>query len=196
MAKVVSIEAPKINRTAWLGMFFRGLLIALAGGFIVFYTDNFIRLLTVAVGGWLIISGIITLISAFRIKDDKRRRNYALLRSILNIVIGGIAVWMPFAVAATYWVVLLFVVAIQLCIAAILEIMIGLRLRSAGLPASGAFVGALISLAIALILFLAPEFLGELLIKWIGWLIVALGVVLMAYSFRFRSRSQNKISFA
>ncbi len=190
IAKVVSTEAPQLNRTAWLGMFFRGLLIALAGGFIVFYTDNFIRLLTVAVGGWLIVSGVITLIPAFRVKDDKRRRNYTLIRSILNIIIGGIAIWMPFAVAATYWVILLFIVAIQLCIAAVLEILIGLRLRSAGLPASGAFVGALISIAIAVILFLAPEFLGELLVKSIGWLIVALGIVFMAYSFRFRNRAK------
>ena len=194
MAKVVSIETPKASRTAWIGVLVRGLLIVLAGGFIVFYTDNFIRLLTVAVGGWLIISGIITLVTAFSIKDDNRRRNYTLARSILNIVIGGLAVWMPFAVAATYWVVLLFVVALQLCIAAVLEIMIGLRLRAAGLPASGAFFGALISIAIAVILFLAPEFLGELLIKWIGWLIVALGVIMMGYSFRVRSRQTPVLS--
>lgn len=194
MAKVVSIEAPQINRTAWLGIFLRGLLISLAGGFIVFYTDNFVRLLTVAVGGWLVVSGIITLIPAFRIKDDNRRRNYTLIRSVLNIIIGAIAIWMPFAVAATYWVVLLFIVAIQLCIAAVLEILIGLRLRSAGMPASGAFVGALISIAIAVILFLAPEFLGELLVKSVGWLIVALGIVLMAYSFRFRGHSKTAFS--
>lgn len=191
MAKVISIDKPINPQPAWLGMLFRGILIAAAGGFIIFYTDNFIRLLTIAIGAWLIVSGIITVVGAFRIKEDNRRRGYAIARSLLNIVIGALAVLMPFFIAQTYWVVLLFIVAIQLCIAAVLEILIGLRLRSAGLPASGAFMGALISLAIAVVLFLAPEFLGALLIKWIGGLILLLGLVLIGYSFRLRKRSKT-----
>ncbi len=188
MAKVVTVEKPTANRMAWLGMLFRGLLIAAAGGFIIFYTDNFIRLLTVAIGAWMVIGGVMTLVGAFRVKNDKRRRNYSILRSVLNIVIGAIAVSMPFFVAQTYWVVLLFIVAIQLIVAAVIETMIGFRLRSAGLPASGAFVAALISFAIAIVLFLAPEFLGQALIAAIGGIILFLGVVLMAYSFRLRPK--------
>ena len=114
MAKVVTVEKPTANRMAWLGMLFRGLLIAAAGGFIIFYTDNFIRLLTVAIGAWMVIGGVMTLVGAFRVKNDKRRRNYSILRSVLNIVIGAIAVSMPFFVAQTYWVVLLFLSLIHI----------------------------------------------------------------------------------
>lgn len=187
MAKVVSVETKTVNR-GWIGLLIRGLLIAVAGGFIIFYTENFIRLLTVAIGAWMVVSGIITLFGAFGVKDDKRRRNTSLIRSILNIVIGGLAVTMPFFVAQTWWTVLLFIVALQLCIAAVMEIVIGFRMRSAGLPAGGAFAGAAISVAIAVILFLAPEFLGATLVTLIGITILVLGVLMMAFAVMFRLR--------
>ncbi|MEM8862393.1 MAG: DUF308 domain-containing protein [Chloroflexota bacterium] len=187
MAKVVSVESKPVNRS-WISLLIRGLLIAVAGGFIIFNTEDFITLLTIVIGAWMFITGIIALIGAFRVRDDKSRRNNALIRSILNIVIGALAVTMPFVVASTWWVVLLFIVAIQLCIAAVMEIVIGFRLRSAGLPASGAFTGAAISIAIAALLFLAPEFLGATLVTLIGVIILVLGVLMMAFALFFRFR--------
>lgn len=187
MAKVVTVETVK-SRGAWLGILIRGLIVALAGGFIIFYTDNFIRLLTVAIGAWMVLAGLYSLFSAFGVKDDKQRKNVSLIRSLLNIIIGAFAVAMPFVVAEVWWTVLLFIVAVQLCIAAVLEIMIGIRLRRAGLPAGSAFTGALITIAIALILFLAPDFLGETLVRGIGAIILLFGLGMMAFSFRLRGR--------
>ncbi|MEM9775538.1 MAG: DUF308 domain-containing protein [Chloroflexota bacterium] len=187
MAKVVSVEHKPVNR-GWIGLLIRGLLIAIAGGFIIFYPENFIRLLTVVIGAWMVVSGFVTLIGSFGIRNDNRRRNTSLIRSILNIVIGGLAVAMPFLVAQTWWTILLFIVAIQLCIAAVMEIVIGFRMRSSGLPAGGAFAGAAISIAIAVILFLAPEFLGATLVTLIGVSILVLGVIMMAFAIAFRFR--------
>ncbi|MFT5197075.1 MAG: uncharacterized membrane protein HdeD (DUF308 family) [Cellvibrionaceae bacterium] len=187
MAKVVTVEAVN-NRGAWIGMLIRGLIVALAGGFIIFYTDNFIRLLTISIGAWMVLAGLYSLFSSFGVRNDKQRKNISLTRSLLNIVIGALAVTMPFVVAETWWTVLLFIVAIQLCIAAVLEIMIGLRLRSAGLPAGGAFTGAVITIAIALVLFLAPDFLGATLVTAIGVIILMLGLGMMAFGIRLRGR--------
>lgn len=202
MAKVVSIEAPKINRTAWLGLLIGGVLIALSGGFILFYLNfvdegvNFIWLLLMAVGGWLFVSGLINFFRTFGIRDDKKRRNYTLLSSILNMIMGGLAIWLPIRLDLEFWVWLLYLIVIQTIISGVLEVLIGLRLRTTNSPSSGAFFRAIIAFVIAVVLILAPEFIGPLLIDWIGWLIAGLGVLMMAYSFRFRSRSQNKIAFA
>ncbi|MFK7801584.1 MAG: HdeD family acid-resistance protein [Anaerolineae bacterium] len=187
MAKVVTVETVK-NHGAWISIIIRGLIVALAGGFVIFYTDNFIRLLTISIGAWMVLAGIYSLFTAFGVKNDTQRKNVSLIRSLLNIVIGALAVSMPFVVAETWWTVLLFIVAVQLCIAAVLEIMIGFRLRRAGLPAGSAFTGALITIAIALILFLAPDFLGETLVKGIGAVILLIGLGMMAFGFRLRSR--------
>lgn len=187
MAKVVTVETES-NRGAWIGLFFRGLIIALAGGFIIFSTEDFIRLLTISIGAWLVLGGLVSLFSSFAIKNDHQRKNVSLIRALLNIVIGALAISMPFVVAKTWWTVLLFIVAVQLCVAAALEIMIGIRLRAAGLPAGGAFTGALITIAIAILLFLAPDFLGATLITAVGVIILLLGVGMMAFGFNLRRR--------
>jgi len=187
MAKVVSAQTIRSSK-AWIHMLIRGLIVALTGGFIIFYTDNFIRLLTIAIGAWMVIAGLYSLLGAFGIKNDPPHKNVSLVRALLNIVIGGLAVAMPFVVAETWWTVLLFIVAVQLCIAAVLEIFIGFRLRSAGLPAGSAFTGAFITIAIALILFLAPDFLGATLVKGIGAIILLLGLGMMMFGYRLKGR--------
>ena len=185
MAKVVSTESLK-QRTPWVGMVIRGLIVVLAGGFITFFRDDFIRLLTIAIGGWMVLAGLYALFTAFTVKNDQQRKNISLIRSLLNIVIGALAITMPFVVAETWWRILLFIVAFQLCIAAVLEIMIGFRMRSAGLPAGSAFTGAAITIAIALLLFLAPDFLGATLVTGIGIIILILGLGMIAFGIRLR----------
>ncbi|MCA9966615.1 MAG: DUF308 domain-containing protein [Anaerolineales bacterium] len=170
----------------WWSLLVPGVIAILAGAFIFFQTDNFVQLLTITVGFFVLLNGIATVIGAIRSGGDSGRRLLTLLRGVLGIVIGALALTLPFMFAAIAWSVMLTLVAIQLIIAAILEIGVAYRLRGRGAPMSSALVSAVFSILLAVLLLSAPAAVGVATLRFIAIFIILLGIALVVMGWRLR----------
>jgi uncharacterized membrane protein HdeD (DUF308 family) len=170
----------------WWSLLVPGVIAILAGAFIFFQTDNFVQLLTLTVGFFVLVNGLATVIGAIRATGDSGRRLLTLLRGVLGILIGALALTLPFMFAAIAWSVMLTLVAIQLIVAAILEIAVAYRLRGRGAPMSSALVSAVFSILLAVLLLYAPAAVGVATLRFIAILIMLLGIGLVVTGWRLR----------
>ena len=135
MTKVVSSSFKPVSRP-WITTILTGILAVALGGYMILQSDDFIRLLVIGIGVYVFLTGLFAVIAAIRISDDRPRRRTTLIRGLLNMIVGGVAVSLPFLFAQVTWTLMLYLIAVQLVIAAVLEFVVAFRLRQAKLPSS------------------------------------------------------------
>ncbi|MEM7800032.1 MAG: DUF308 domain-containing protein [Chloroflexota bacterium] len=185
MTKVVSSSFKPVSRP-WITTIITGILAVALGAYMILQRENFIQLLVMGFGVYVFLTGLFAIIAAFRISDDRRRRRTILIRGLLNMIVGGVAVSLPFLFAQVTWTIMLYLVAVQLVIASVLEFLVAFRLRQAKLPMGPALFGGFISLAFAILLFSAPEFIGLTLIWVVGAVILTFGLMTIWFGWRMR----------
>lgn len=186
MTKVASSTYKRPSRP-WITTIITGLIITLLGGYIIFQTENFIQLLVICIGIYAFIIGVFAIIAGLRIREDRARRRTIIIRGLLNMIVGGIAIGLPLLFAGLTWTIMLYVVAFQFVVAAVLEFVVAYQLRQNRLPMGPALFGGFISLAFAALLFAAPEFLGLTLVWAFGLIILLVGLFTIYIGWRQRS---------
>lgn len=174
----------------WWTLAIPGVLAVLVGIYMIFQTENFIQLLTMVIGFFVLVNGIATIINAIRMSGDSGHRLAVLIRGLLGTVIGALALTLPFMIASLTWTIMLTLVAIQLVIAALLEIFVAYRLRERGAPIGPAIISAIFSLLLAALLFYAPAAVANAAFTFIGILIILFGLGMIGLAWRLRGRHQ------
>lgn len=174
----------------WWTLAIPGIVVILIGAYIFFQTENFIQLLTIAVGFFVLVNGISTVVSAIRMSGDSGRRLLTLVRGILGIVIGALALTLPFMIAGIAWTLMLTIVAIQLVLAALIELYVAYRLRERGAPMGPAIMSAIFSLLLAALLFYAPAAVGLSTLRFIAIIIILFGIGMIGLGWRLRGKKQ------
>ncbi|MEM7111738.1 MAG: DUF308 domain-containing protein [Chloroflexota bacterium] len=174
----------------WWTLAIPGVLAVLVGIYMIFQTENFVQLITMVIGFFVLVNGIAAIVNAIRPSGDSGRRLAALIRGILGIVIGALALTLPFMVASLTWEIMLAIVGIQLIIAALLEIYVAYRLRERGAPMGPAITSAIFSLLLAALLFYAPAAIANAAFTFIGILVILFGLGMIGLGWRLRSRHQ------
>ncbi|MEM7538201.1 MAG: DUF308 domain-containing protein [Chloroflexota bacterium] len=167
-------------------MFIRGSLAALFGLFILFQTTRFIQLVAFGIGVYMTINGLITLWTAIRLPRYTPQRGLMLARSGLNLLVGLLAITVPFFFGAL-WTTIVYLVALQMLISAVLDLMAANRMRAAGYPWRSNMTSGLITLSLAAVLIFAPWSIGILLVRIIGFLLLGLGAWLIMLGWQSRS---------
>lgn len=162
------------------------MIVTLLGGYILFQTENFIQLLVIGIGVYAFLTGLLAVVAGIRIGDDPPRRRMTIIRGLLNMLVGGLAISLPLVFASLTWTLMLYVVAFQFVVAAVLEFIVAFRLRQSKLPMGPALFGGFISLAFAALLFAAPEFLGLTLVWAVGLIILIFGLIIIGIGWRQR----------
>lgn len=170
-----------VNRWRWWSVGLRGIAALALGIISLFYPGLTFLGLVYVFGIYAIIDGLLAF--ALASKDIVQPRGWIILRGIISIAAGIIALVVPRITA----IALLIVIASWAIVAGISEIVLAVRFRKLIHHEWLLAVEGVLSIAFGIVLFLAP-LLGAIVIGlWIGAYALVLGGMLIASAFRLRA---------
>ena len=171
-------------RKTYLGI---GLLTAIVGLLMVFAPEAWLKVVVILLGTAAIVNGFFNIIYVRTIIDDELYRKAVLFRGIISIAIGLTVIILPLVIVATLWTIMLYVLAGYLLVSSGLEIYATIKLKSAGVevkPYYGEIVGSII---LAVILFIIPVQLGQILIQICGGVLIVTGIGIIVWEWKNRN---------
>ncbi len=177
----------------WIVHLMIAILIVLVGIFILVRQDLFKQILVIALGILAVITGIISLATMRRYNFGKFNHGSTLLKGVLGIVIGMLAIIMPLATGEAAWTIILYVLAAQLVLSAIVLFIDSFAVKSANFPAAPLVSEGIVSLVFAAILFLFPRDVANLLVTILGITVLIVGVTLALLAITFRKRGTTTV---
>jgi uncharacterized membrane protein HdeD (DUF308 family) len=177
----------------WLGWLAIGLLLIAAGCFILFQNEAFVRVLVMLLGALAVVNGVIALTTMNRYSLGIFTRNATLVKGILSLVVGILAVVMPIFTAQATWMVFIYVLACQILLSGLVTLLDAFVLRSSNFNVSRMVVEGFVSLIVAVILFLFPQSVGTLLVRILGITVVVVGITVGALSFHIRNKRDSQV---
>lgn len=176
----------------WLGQLIIGLIIVAAGVFILVKRDSFLRVFVMVLGVLAITNGASSLLSMNRYSFGRYNRNATLVKGILSLVIGVLAVVLPIFTLETTWRIFMYVLAAQMLISAAITLIAAIAVRSKGMAASQMVGEGVVSLFFAVFLFLFPRSIGNLLVTIFGIIVIAVGLAFIAIAFIMRNKKDTQ----
>lgn len=168
----------------WLRRLAIGICTMIIGAFIFFQTRDFTMFLSIAIGIYAIVNGILVLVQALKSVFGESLRRSLFIRGGVSLGIGLIALLMPFLFAAVTWTFVLYVLGIQLIASAGLQIYLSIEYKRLEVPVTASVIEICISLALAFLIFTMPQEIGMTIIRVVGFILFAYGLVLVIQSVR------------
>jgi len=166
-----------------------GLAVLGIGIFILIDTHEFAQILAYAFGGFLIISGSISLAITWRTPAAFRAQfapRISFWQGLFSFILGILVLALPVFFANLTWITMLYLVAVGVLVSALSNLSIALRVMRTGYPLGVSvpqFLGnGLAGLAGALLIFLAPRFIGLFLLRIVGLLLIVVGLGILVFS--------------
>ena len=126
-------------------------------------------------------------------KSRRRRTGYrsrcqltVIVRSVISIVIGILAVFLPLRFAEAMWTIMLYVLAAYLLASAFLELYMLAKLRDTNIERRRYMLEVIISLVGAIVLFIVPQQVGLVLVRILGVLLLAVSAGYMLFEWHDR----------
>jgi len=163
----------------WLLYLIIGAAAVAAGIFIFFQTDEFAKMLVFGIGFFVFLNGASALIAAVRKGFDEWTRNSQLIRGFLGVVVGIVAVLLPLAVARNIWYLMVYILAGELAVSGLLALFSLGGLKNQGISLARPVINAVISLALALVIFVMPKESGQVLLSLIAAAVVIYGITMI-----------------
>ncbi|MGI6432631.1 MAG: hypothetical protein ACOXZ4_02030 [Sphaerochaetaceae bacterium] len=160
----------------WIVLLLIGLIIVAGGVALLIRADLFKQIIIIALGAAAVLAGIRSLVIMSRYSFGRFNASVTLIKGVLGIIVGVLAVVMPLATAETVWTFFIYVLAVQMIIASFSAFSDAIALKRLGFGASFFIWEGAVSLALACILFLFPKGIADILITIIGVVIIAVGV--------------------
>lgn len=165
----------RVSTDKWLLL--GGILMILLGLVMLIAPDSFIGVFWVIIGIAVILEGFVTLFSVRPEIADPRIRRKLLVRGVLGIAVGLVAVFLPMLAAGVSWTAMLYILAIEMIASAAMEFFVARDLRALGLPARYSIIEALLLLALAVILLMFPLQIGIIFVRIAGVAVIIAGGV-------------------
>lgn len=170
-----------------------GILAALLGLLIIIFPTFWIKLVVVIIGLAAIAYGIYSLKFTKGISDDISYRRTILIKSIVSIIAGVMAVLFPLAIGGAAWTAMIWVLIIYLLASAAIGFYAAALLKDSGVERKKYIIENLLLLAIAVVLILiSPRDLGKAIIRLIGIVVLLGGVGLILFDV-FSSRGEVEV---
>lgn len=159
-----------------------GILAVILGLMIIIFPAFWIKLIVTVLGLGAVAYGIYNLKFTKDLFDDERYKKIILIKSIVSIVAGVLAVLFPLALGNAAWTVMSVVLIIYLIGAAAIGFYSVSLLKNADINRKRYIFENLILLGIAVVLILiSPQNLGIAIIRLVGIVVLAGGAILTAY---------------
>ncbi len=161
---------------------FSGILAALLGLLVIIFPTFWIRLVVIIIGLGAIAYGIYCLKFTKLISDDLGYRRSIMIKSIVSIIAGVMAVLFPLAIGGAAWTAMIWVLIIYLLASAAIGFYAAALIKDTGVERKRYIIENLILLAIAVILILiSPRTLGNAIIRLIGIIVMVAGICLILF---------------
>jgi len=158
------------------------LIVVFIGLLLVKYSLNFMQIIVLIGGVFAVIHGLNGLFSSDKLSflegETKTKVNKGLkIEGLISVVLGLFAIIFNLAFAKGVWVVSAYTIGIYLVFGAIVKLRMVFAFRKYEYNSKGGLIEALVNLFFAILLFIAPQKIGESFMKFVGWIIVVFGVV-------------------
>ena len=145
---------------------FSGILAALLGLLVIIFPSFWIKLVVVIIGLAAIAYGIYCLKFTKALSDDIYYRRTILIKSIVSIIAGVMAVLFPLAIGGAAWTAMIWVLIIYLLASAAIGFYAAALLKDSGVERKRYIIENLLLLAVAVVLILiSPRALGNAIIR-------------------------------
>ena len=172
---------------------FSGILAAILGLLVIIFPSFWIKLVVVIIGLAAIAYGIYSLRFTKAISDDISYRRTIIIKSIVSIIAGVMAVLFPLAIGGAAWTAMIWVLIIYLLASAAIGFYAAALLKDSGVERKRYIIENLLLLAVAVLLILiSPRALGNAIIRMIGVVVLIAGVGLILFDI-FSSKGQIEI---
>ena len=168
-----------------------GVLVSILGIYMMFQQEGFVRVFISILGLSLVVSGVSSLFALRTFEMGKRTKMITLLKAILSIIIGLVAIIVPIATASFSWIFLLYLVAAQMIVSAAISFFGALHLRKGTASVSPLLSDGIFSLVVAILLFAFPQQIGTMLIRLVGVVLLAIGLGTVIWSSRIRQINKH-----
>lgn len=161
---------------------FSGILAAILGLLVIIFPQFWIRLVVVIIGLAAIAYGIYCIKFTKAVSDDSYYKRTILIKSIVSIIAGVMAVLFPLAIGGAAWTAMIWVLIIYLLVSAAIGFYAAALLKDSGVERKRFIVENLLLLAVAVVLILiSPRALGNAIIRLIGIIVMVAGIVLVVF---------------
>lgn len=161
---------------------FSGILAAILGLLVIIFPQFWIRLVVVIIGLAAIAYGIYCIKFTKAVFDDSYYKRTILIKSIVSIIAGIMAVLFPLAIGGAAWTAMIWVLIIYLLVSAAIGFYAAALLKDSGVERKRFIVENLLLLAVAVVLILiSPRALGNAIIRLIGIIVMVAGIVLIVF---------------
>ena len=161
---------------------FSGILAALLGLLVIIFPAFWIKLVVVILGLAAIAYGIYSLKITKVISDELNYRRTILIKSIVSIVAGLMAVLFPLAIGGATWTAMIWLLIFYLLISAAAGFYAAALLKDSGVERKRYIIENLLLLAAAVVLILiSPRSLGNAIIRLIGIVVLVAGLALILF---------------
>ncbi len=140
-----------------------------------------------------VITGTSSLVTLNKYSFNKFNRNSTLIKGVASIIIGVLAVILPITIGGALWRTVLYVLAVQLLLSAIVVIVDAFAVRLLGLSPAPLFLEGVVSLVVSILLFISPKTIADLLVTILGvaLIVVAVAIGVIAFVIRKKRFSQT-----
>ena len=161
---------------------FSGILAALLGLLVIIFPSFWIKLVVVIIGLAAIGYGIYCLKFTKALSEDIYYRRTILIKSIVSIIAGVMAVLFPLAIGGAAWTAMIWVLIIYLLASAAIGFYAAALLKDSGVERKRYIIENLLLLAVAVVLILiSPRALGNAIIRLIGIVVMVAGISLILF---------------
>ncbi len=161
---------------------FSGILAALLGLLVIIFPSFWIKLVVIMIGLAAIAYGVYSIKFTKIISEEISYRRTILIKSIVSIIAGVMAVLFPLAIGGAAWTAMIWVLIIYLLASAAIGFYAAALLKDSGVERKRYIVENLLLLGVAVVLILiSPRSLGNAIIRLIGIIVLVAGVSLIIF---------------
>lgn len=172
-----------------------GGIAVLLGLLIIIFPAFWVKVVVILLGLGSIAYGIYSFKVTKGLFEDTTYERVLLIKSIVSVVIGILAVVLPLAVANAMWTIMVYILAVYLLVASVLGFYSVSLLKDSGIERKRFVFENLGLLLGAIVLFIIPaRNLGTFIIRLIGVAALVIGIVLLLIEF-FGNKKEIKAEY-
>lgn len=164
-----------------------GILSVAIGLLMLFAPEASVSVVVILLGVAAIVNGLYNIVSMRLMLSDPGFRRVVLIRGIVSVIVGLIAISLPLLLAGVVWAAMSYVLGAYLVLSAITQIYTTIRLKQAGYAARPYLGEFILSIILAALMFIFPAKFGILLIRILGAVFIAGGAGLLIWEWKNRS---------
>ncbi len=175
-----------LNTTAVLAA-----IISILGIYMMFQGESFAKAFVALLGLGMVITGINSLVSMRIYALGPRNRSALIIKGLVNMGVGVLVIILSLSTKNFSTHLLLYILAVQLLISALISVFQAFFLRKGNISVAPLLSEALFSLVLAVLFFIFPTQIGDLLLKLVGVVLLASGVAMFVWSMRIRKLTRQ-----